>query len=307
VPDAAPLDTSPIQGAVHTVPPITVELASHSNAEPLWDRLVRDYHYLGYQRLLGHRLKYLAVLAGRPVAALSFSAPARVLRVRDKFIGWSAAQRQAHLARLVNNSRFLILPWVAVQNLASHVLARVLARLRQDWAARFGIRLWLVETFVDPTRFTGTAYRAANWHALGQTAGHGKQGHGYVYHGALKEVYAYVLDPRFRHRIGCQPQAYRPSHRPPPSRAKGEDLQMILRHAGWHPALAPWVTLTAADCAALADELVAFHAQFHACFGRVEHRRLGLAYLSGLLSNSAAKSVEPIALAFLDADAVRSL
>jgi len=82
---------------------------------------------------------------------------------------------------------------------------------------------------------------------------------------------------------------------------------MILRHAGWHPALAPWVTLTAADCAALADELVAFHAQFHACFGRVEHRRLGLAYLSGLLSNSAAKSVEPIALAFLDADAVRSL
>lgn len=306
-PDAAPLDTSPMQGAVHTVPPITVEVASHSPLEALWDQLVRGYHYLGYQRLLGRRLKYLVCLQDRPVAALAFSAPARTLRVRDKYIGWSAAQRRAHLDRLVNNSRFLIPPWVAVQNLASHVLARVLARLPQDWAARFGIRLWLVETFVDPARFTGTAYRAANWHYLGQTAGHGKQGPGYVYHGALKEVYAYVLDPRFRQRLGCAPQPYRPSHRPPPSLAKVEDLQMILRHAGWHPALVPWVTLTETDCAAIADELVAFHAQFHACFGRIEHRRLGLAYLAGLLSHSAAKSVEPIALAFLDEDAVRPL
>lgn len=306
-PDAAPLDTSPIQGAVHTVAPITVEVASHSPLEPLWDRLVRDYHYLGYQKLLGHRLKYLAVLEGRPVAALAFSAPARVLRVRDQWVGWSAAQRQAHLDRVVNNSRFLLLPWVEIKNLASHVLARVLARLPRDWEARFRTRLWLVETFVDPARFAGTCYRAANWHGLGQTAGHGKQGPGYVYHGARKEVYVYVLEPRFRHLIGCAPQPYCPSHRPPPTLKKVEDLHMILRHADWHPELVPWVTLTEADCAALADELVAFHAQFHACFGRIEHRRLGLAYLSGLLSNNTAKSVEPIALAFLDEDAVRPL
>ena len=282
-------------------------MASHSPAEPLWDQLVRGYHYLGYQRLLGHRLKYLAFLQGRPVAALSFSAPARALRVRDQWIGWSAAQRRAHLDRVVNNSRFLILPWVAVKNLASHVLARTLARLPQDWEARFGARVWLVETFVDPARFTGTCYRAANWRYLGQTAGSGKQGPGYVYHGAIKEVYVYVLQPRFRHLIGCVQQAYRPSHRPPPSLAKVEDLQMILRHAGWHPELVPWMTLTEAEVAGLADELLQFHAQFHACFGRIEHRRLGLAYLSGLLSNNTAKSVEPIALAFLDAEAVRPL
>lgn len=306
-PDAAPLDTSPIQGAVHTVLPITVEVASHSPLEPPWDRLVREYHYLGYQKLLGHRLKYLALLEGRPVAALAFSAPARVLRVRDQWVGWSAAQRKTHLDRVVNNSRFLILPWVAIQNLASHVLARTLARLPHEWAARFGPRPWLVETFVDPARFAGTCYRAANWHHLGQTFGSGKQGKGYVYHGAVKEVYVYVLAPRFRHWIGCTPQPSCPSHRPPPSLAKVEDLQMILRHAGWHPALVPWVTLTETDCAAIADELVAFHAQFHACFGRIEHRRLGLAYLAGLLSNNPAKSVEPIALAFLDADAVRPL
>ncbi len=282
-------------------------MASHSPAEPLWDRLVRGCHYLGYQRLLGHRLKYLAFLQGRPVAALSFSAPALALRVRDRYIGWSAAQRRAHLDRVVNNSRFLIPPWVAVKNLASHVLARALARLPRDWEARFGTRLWLVETFVDPTRFQGTSYRAANWQCLGQTAGHGKHGPGYVYHGARKEVYVYVLEPRFRHLIGCEQQAYRPSHRPPPSLAKGEDLQMILRHAGWHPGLAPWMTLTDAEVAGLADELVQFHTQFQACFGRIEHRRLGLAYLAGLLSSTPAKSVEPIALAFLDASAVRPL
>ncbi|HTU01523.1 MAG TPA: IS701 family transposase [Candidatus Sulfotelmatobacter sp.] len=308
VPDnAAPLDTSPIQGAVHAVPPITVEVASHSPLEPLWDRLVRAYHYLGYQKLLGHRLKYLALLAGRPVAALAFSAPARVLRVRDQWIGWSAAQRQAHLDRVVNNSRFLIPPWVAVKNLASHVLAHALAHLPQDWAVRFGTRPWLVETFVDPARFHGTCYRAANWQRLGLTFGSGKQGKGYVYHGVVKEVYVYVLAPRFRTRIGCQQQAVSPSHRPPPSLQKVEDLQMILRHADWHPELVPRVTLTEADCAAIADELVAFHAQFQACLGRIEHRRLGLAYLSGLLSNNEAKSVEPIALRFLDADAVRPL
>jgi len=307
VSDASPLDTSPIQGAVHSVPPITVEVASHSPLEPLWDRLVRGYHYLGYQKLLGHRLKYLAVLEGRPVAALSFSAPARVLRVRDQWIGWSAAQRQAHLDRIVNNSRFLVLPWAALKNLASHVLAHTLARLPQDWEARFGTRPWLVETFVDPARFHGTCYRAANWQALGQTFGSGKQGNGYVYHGAVKEVYVYVLAPRFRTRIGCTQKPSDPSHRPPPSLAQVEDLQMILRHADWHPELVPGVALTETDCAALADELVAFHAQFQAAFGRIEHRRLGLAYLSGLLSNQTAKSVEPIALTFLDADAVRPL
>jgi SRSO17 transposase len=305
--DEGPLDVSPLGGDLHAWRPLTIQVVSQSPLEPLWDALVRRYHYLGYQKLLGHRLKYLAVLQDRPVAALSFSAPARALRVRDRWIGWSPAQRTAHLDRVVNNSRFLILPWVQIPNLASQVLARTLARLPQEWATRFGTRLWLVETFVDPARFRGTCYRAANWHALGQTSGHGKQGPGYVYHGALKEVYAYVLAPRFRHWIGCHPQLYCPSHRPPPSLAKGEDLHMILRHAGWAPALVPGMTLTEPEVAQLADALVQFHAEFHACFGRIEHRRLGLAYLSGLLSNQPAKSVEPIALGFLDADAVRPL
>jgi len=305
--DTERLDTSPLCGAVHTVPPIDVQIASQSPLEPLWDLLVRRYHYLGYRRLLGHRLKYLAWLNDRPVAALSFSAPALKLRVRDRYIGWSPSQRRAYLGRLVNNSRLLILPWVQMANLASHVLARTLSRLSADWEARYGTHVWLVESFVDPARFHGTCYRAANWSFLGYSSGSSKRGPGYVYHGVLKEVYVYALEPRFRHFIGCAQQSARLFPRPSPSRQPVEDLTMIVRHVDWNPELVPPMTLAESDVGAIADELVHFHEQFHAYFGRAEHRRLGLAYLSGLLSTNAAKSVEPMALAFLDQHAVRSL
>lgn len=301
------IDSSPLCGVIHTLPPIDIQVASQSNLEPLWDHLVRRYHYLGYRRLLGHRLKYIALIQGRPVAVLSFSAPALTLRVRDKYIGWSSLQRRAHLCRLVNNSRFLILPWVQVKNLASQVLSHVLSRLSRDWQARYGQRLWFVETFVDPARFKGTCYRAANWQFIGQSSGSGKQGKGYVYHGAIKEVYAYILESRFRKLIGCEKKSYSLFHRPSPSIQKVEDLKMILRHAKWHPDLVPCMELTESDMGLIAEELVKFHEQFHDCFGRVEQRRLGMAYISGLLSNQEAKSVEPIALAFLDQNAVRPL
>ena len=305
--DLQQLDSSPLHGAVHFLPPITVHVAGQPDQELLWDELVRRHHYLGYQKLLGHRIKYLAYIEDRPAAALSFSAAALKLRVRDKFIGWSAQERKTNLDRIANNSRFLILPWVEVKNLASHVLAKTLSRLSRDWEERFGKRLWLVETFVDPSRYRGTCYRAANWQFLGQTAGSGKQGKGYVHHGVVKEVYVYALEPRFRELIGCERQPYSLFHRPSPTQKKVEDLHMMLRHADWNPNIMPRMDLTEADVVLLADELAAFHAEFHDCFGRKEHRRLGLAYLSGLLSNSEAKSVEPIALEFLDENSVRPL
>jgi hypothetical protein len=168
------IDTNPISGAIDALPAVELHMASQSNLEIVWDELVRKHHYLGYQRLLGHRLKYIAFMDGRPVAALSFSAPALRLRVRDKYIGWSAEQRKTYLERIVNNSRFLILPWIRVKNLASHVLALALARLSGDWQERFGRRLWLVETFVDPTRYKGTSYRAANSARLPAAASWGK-------------------------------------------------------------------------------------------------------------------------------------
>ncbi len=293
-------------GSVKSLPPVTMELVSESELEPVWDYYVKRFHYLGYQKLLGHRLKYLALIEDHPVAALSWSAPALKISDRDRFIGWSEDQRKTHLDRIANNSRFLILPWVNVGNLASHVLSLNIRRLVKDWEQRFGKKLWLLETYVNPSRYKGSSYKAANWKCIGKTNGFGKKGRGYVHHGSIKEVYVYVLEPRFREIIGCEQKPYDPFHRPP-SLKKTEELTMILRHADWNPQLVPWMTLTQEDVGIMADELVKFHEQFHNCYGRIEHHRLGLAYISGLISNEGAKSVEPIALDFLGKDGVRPL
>ena len=297
----------PISGSLNSFLPVILELVSGSPLESLWDHIVKQYHYLGYQRLLGHRLKYLAFIQDHPVAALSWSAPALKIGVRDRFIGWSEDQRITYLDRIANNSRFLILPWVSVRNLASHVLSLNIKRLVKDWEQHFNKALWLLETFVDPTRFKGTSYKAANWKFIGQTNGFAKQGRGYIHHGSIKDVYVYVLEPDFRKIIGCEQKPYDLFHRPPPSLEKVEDLKMILRHADWNPQLVPWMTLTEEDVEIMADELVTFHEQFHDCFGRIEHHRLGLAYISGLMSNMEAKSAEPVALEFLGEKGVRPL
>jgi SRSO17 transposase len=294
-------------GSLKSLRPITLQLVSGSDLEPVWDYLVKQYHYLGYQNLLGHRLKYLALSGEHPVAALSWSAAALKVGVRDRFIGWSEEQRKTYLGRIANNSRFLIFPWVLVPHLASHILSLNIRRLARDWEQQFHQPLWLLETFVDPSRFKGTSYKAANWKFIGQTQGYGKEGRGYVHHGSMKEVYIYVLEPRFRKIIGCGPKPYDLFHRPPPSLEKVEELKMILRQAHWNPELVPWMTLTEEDVKRMAEELIKFHQQFHDCFGRIEHQRLGLAYISGLMSNMKAKSAEPVALEFLGEDGVRSL
>ncbi len=172
-------------------------------------------HYLGYRKLLGHSLKYLAFVNNRPVAG----APALKLRFRDKFIGWSDEQRKRYLKRVANNSRFLIPEWINVPNLASHLLSKCIRRLNGDWKEHFNHSLWCLETFVDPARFKATGYKAANWQFLGHTQGSTKQGQGYIYHGIIKEIYFYVLDPHFRKHIGCKQQPC-PPHRPPVSPKK---------------------------------------------------------------------------------------
>ena len=123
------IKTESLCGPLKDYKPMIIKIASRSPLESLWDYLMRHYHYLGYQRLLGHSLKYLAFFEDRPVAAFSFSAAALKVRVRDSFIGWSQEQRKAHLKRVVNNSRFLILPWISIANLASHLLSCVVRQL----------------------------------------------------------------------------------------------------------------------------------------------------------------------------------
>ena len=304
--NAVNINTDLISGSLKSLAPASLKLVSRTNLEHLWDHLVSQYHYLGYRNLLGHRLKYLAYIKDRPIAALSWSAPALKLRVRDRFIGWSEEQRKRSLNRIGNNSRFLILPWVNVPHLASHILARNIRRLNKDWKEHFKQELWVLETFVDPRHFKGTSYKAANWRFLGHSSGSGKKGQGYLYHGNIKEVYVYVLNPYFRKHIGCKQKPCDLFHRPPTIK-KVEELQMILRHADWNPDVEPCMELTEQDIKIMADELVRFHEEFHNCFGRTEHQRLGMAYISGLLSNSKAKSIEPIALEFIGQKSVRSL
>ena len=299
------IDTAPISGNHSDLTPVTVEMISRSDQEPLWDQLVSSYHYLGYQNLLGHRLKYFAYINDRPVAALSWSAAALKLAARDCFIGWSSDQRKQHLQQVACNSRFLVMPWVRIPNLASQVMALNIARLITDWQQHFNHRLLLLETFVDSRYFKGTCYKASNWLHIGQTHGSTKQGKGYRYHGNAKEIYLYVINPEFRKIIGCRQRPL--LNRPPQTKNKVEVLSMILEHCRWHPQLVADLDLDQDDIKRMAHELIQFHQLFHSCFGRIEHRRLGLAYISGLMSNAKAKSAEPIALEFLDSKSVRSV
>lgn len=300
------IDKTLITGDLNDFDPVCVELVAGSDWEPVWDQLVRNYHYLGYQRLLGHRLKYIAFIDNRPVAALSWSAPALKLAARDCFIGWSTEQRKRHLKQVAGNSRFLVMPWVRIPNMASHVLALNIARLPLDWQRQFNDRLLLLETFVDG-RFKGTCYKASNWLHIGHTYGSTKQGKGYRYHGNRKEIYLYVIEPEFRNIIGCRQKPAPLPDRPPQTKMKVEELTMLLKHCQWHPQISADFDLNEEDVKTMARELVAFHKEFHDCYGRIEHHRLGLAYLSGLMSNATAKSAEPIALEFLDQKSVRSV
>ena len=167
----------PLVGSVRDVAPVQVELVRERDQRLLFRELVGRYHYLGHTVPFGAHLRYL-VFASQPdravVGCLQFSSPAWRMTARDRWIGWDDTTRAHNLQQVVNNSRFLVLPWVQVRNLASAVLARGLAHLAVDWPHHYGIEPALVETLVDSRRYHGGCYRAANWIALGQTSGRGR-------------------------------------------------------------------------------------------------------------------------------------
>lgn len=166
----------------------------YSQASKAWNRLMTQHHYLGKGPLCGAQIRYLVESSRYGwVAALAFSAGQWRLKKRDEYIGWTEGARRANLERVVCNSRFLIRPGVEVANLASHVLSRCLGRLAEDWTQRYGYAPALVESFVDPSRFAGTCYQAANWERVGQTAGRTTpQRNGKVTEGR-KDIYVYPL------------------------------------------------------------------------------------------------------------------
>lgn len=186
----------PLTGTVGAVGPIALEVVQTPAQHALFRELVGRYHYRGHAVPFGASLRYL-ISATQPtprvVGCLQFSSPAWRLAVRDRWIGWDEAARRRNLQRVVSNSRFLLLPWVRVQNLASAVLARAVRRLAADWAARYAVEPLLVETLVEQGR-AGTCYRAANWLALGASAGRGRQDRTHERHGAApKTVLVYPL------------------------------------------------------------------------------------------------------------------
>lgn len=202
--------------ALGPLQPLRWLLATAGSAEEarLHDHL-RQHHYLGL-RVVGENLKYLVQSrAGQEVACLLFGAAAWQSAARDRFIGWSAARRAEGLSQVVNNSRFLILPWVKVPGLASHVLSRALRRLNADWQPKYGHPVWLVETFVDRERFAGTVCRAANWQALGPTRGRGRQGPAPgVRSTSIKEIFVCPLHRHFRQRLQAAPPAWALENQP---------------------------------------------------------------------------------------------
>lgn len=161
--------------------------------EGKWDNLMRRHHYLGFSKLPGKSLKYVALLNGQWVALLGWGAAALKNGPREKWLGWSSEQKTQRLNYVVNNQHFLILPGVQMKNLASKVLALNTKRICADWQAAFSYPVLLAETFVDHSRFNGTCYRAAGWLPLGKTSGYGRQGRIYYYHGETKTVFVKPL------------------------------------------------------------------------------------------------------------------
>jgi hypothetical protein len=196
------VDQIPIEAKLKDILPIEVEQVRRSAEEPLFNSLMEEHHYLGYEQPVGEHLKYLAWAGNpsdrRPIACLAWSSSPRHLGSRDRYIGWSADARRRNIRFLAYNTRFLILPWVRVEHLASHLLGRMAAQISTDWERMYGHPIYFLETFVDPERFRGTCYRAANWVVMGKTTGRGKQSNSYVPNRSIKEVLGYSLTRRFR-------------------------------------------------------------------------------------------------------------
>lgn len=198
VPSTALGDAQPVLSAsLGELQPVVLRVVEGRAEHALWRELVGRYHYLGHATAFGASLRYL-VEVQRPVSAivgcLQFSSGAWRMAARDGWIGWSDRQRQERLAAVVQHSRFLLLPWIKVPHLASHVLAKAARRLPADWQSRFGVRPLLLETLVDSRRFAGTCYRAANWIELGETTGRGRQDHAHRREGAdPKRIFVYPL------------------------------------------------------------------------------------------------------------------
>jgi len=191
---------APLEGVVHELTGLRLAMVERASSA-LWNEYMDRYHYLGYKPLPGAQLRYFAYAGDRLVGLLGFQAAAWKSAARDEWIGWSREQRHRNLRGVVNNARFLILPWVRVASLASKLLSMAARVLPAHWERRYGYRPVLLETFVERDRFTGTCYRAANWTCVGETQGRGKLGDHRLGQVPVKTVWVYPLAKDCRGRL----------------------------------------------------------------------------------------------------------
>jgi len=198
-----PHKTATIAGKLDGLAPLRIEVVKDKDLLSLFKCLLSRYHYLGFSRTVGENLKYLTFdRENNPVACLLFGSAAWKIAPRDNFIGWNEAARKANLHLLTNNMRFLILPWVKVPHLASHILGKVARRISSDWINRYHHPIYMLETFVEKERFRGTCYQAANWIYVGESKGRSRNDRYSTLKVPIKDIYLYPLVKRFRELLG---------------------------------------------------------------------------------------------------------
>lgn len=196
------IDTTPIVGRLSGIQPLEFRQVRRTSEEPTFNGLIEEHHYLGYVQPVGEHLKYIVYGRGRPVACLAWSSAPRHLGLRDRFIGWSPDVRRRNIRFIAYNTRYLIVPWVTVPHLASHILGRMARLLPRDWERVYGHPVHYLETFVDPQRNRGTCYRASNWIFLGRTTGRGNNAPTKRPRVPVKEILGLPLSRRFRSLLG---------------------------------------------------------------------------------------------------------
>jgi len=200
-PPAVVIDQSPIEGPLSGLPTPLIRQVRRRPLEELFGGLIEQYHYLAYCQPVGEHLKYLITMDDRPIACFSWSSAPRHLGCRDRFIGWSPDMRKKNIHFVAYNTRFVLLPWVRIPHLASHLLGKMARKISRDWQEVYGHPIYMLETFVDTERFKGTCYRAANWTHLGQTTGRGKDDKTHKPNRSIKDVWGYALDAKFREKL----------------------------------------------------------------------------------------------------------
>jgi len=285
------LDPFPLEGQFDRALCVELIAVEQTDMASVWDLLIEQYHPLGKRK--GIRIKQLAFIDNRPVAALGWSNPALHLETRDAFVGWDFHQKNANLGHVANNARFLILPWIRLKNLASHLLSRAVEALPSLWKGQTGKPLYLVETFVDETSYQGTCYQAANWLHLGHSKGFARVQKIYFQrHGKAKKVFVYVIEPKFRQLLGCT-QRYLP-----PTGGLREDqigrLSKLLNQTKFQRDLEEEYRL--GEIEELPLKLKEYAEGFRSCFGRASQLEVVVTFWIGLASHLRRKNAEAIAL-----------